>query len=183
MRYLRSTAVALRVAIMVTVAGLVGAEGHWEVAAKQPRFVDNGDGTITDNLTGLQWEKKIQPPPFNVHTVDREFDDTSVRTRFLPAVNESSADGITVTGLGGHRDWRLPTIAELQTILLAPFPCVMSPCIDPIFGPTAAAFYRSSTASAFDGSDVWFVDFTDGALNHNTFGNSLAHARAVRNAR
>ena len=24
----------------------------------QPRFVDNGDGTITDNQTGLMWEKK-----------------------------------------------------------------------------------------------------------------------------
>jgi hypothetical protein len=23
-----------------------------------PRFVDNGDGTVTDNQTGLQWEKK-----------------------------------------------------------------------------------------------------------------------------
>ena len=23
-----------------------------------PRFVDNGDGTITDTKTGLQWEKK-----------------------------------------------------------------------------------------------------------------------------
>lgn len=27
-------------------------------AAPQPRFVDNGDGTITDNQTGLMWEKK-----------------------------------------------------------------------------------------------------------------------------
>ena len=23
-----------------------------------PRYVDNGDGTVTDNITGLMWEKK-----------------------------------------------------------------------------------------------------------------------------
>jgi hypothetical protein len=27
-----------------------------------PRFVDNGDGTVTDNQTGLQWEKKTGTP-------------------------------------------------------------------------------------------------------------------------
>src|SRR5262249_31397738 len=27
-------------------------------ATPGPRFVDNGDGTVTDNQTGLQWEKK-----------------------------------------------------------------------------------------------------------------------------
>jgi hypothetical protein len=27
-------------------------------ATPPPRFVDNGDGTVTDNQTGLQWEKK-----------------------------------------------------------------------------------------------------------------------------
>ena len=38
-------------------------------------------------------------------------------------------------GFAGHCDWRLPTIAELQTILLAPYPCGTSPRIDPIFWP------------------------------------------------
>ena len=28
-------------------------------ATPGPRFVDNGDGTVTDNQTGLQWEKKV----------------------------------------------------------------------------------------------------------------------------
>ena len=32
---------------------------NWVCADLQPpRFVDNGDGTITDNRTGLMWEKK-----------------------------------------------------------------------------------------------------------------------------
>jgi hypothetical protein len=31
----------------------------------QPRFVDNGDGTISDRRTGLMWEKKNNSPEFN----------------------------------------------------------------------------------------------------------------------
>jgi len=41
------------------------------------RFVDNGDGTITDHDTGLVWEKKIQldedPDPANPHDADNEY--------------------------------------------------------------------------------------------------------------
>src|SRR5882724_11665687 len=32
------------------------------------RFVDNGDGTVTDDLTGLQWEKKDNTCP-GIHCV------------------------------------------------------------------------------------------------------------------
>jgi len=41
------------------------------------RFVDNGDGTITDNQTGLMWEKKdsddATPNPANLHDVDNTY--------------------------------------------------------------------------------------------------------------
>ena len=30
-----------------------------------PRFVDNGDGTVTDNQTGLMWEKKTESNVFD----------------------------------------------------------------------------------------------------------------------
>ena len=42
-----------------------------------PRFVDNRDGTITDNETGLMWEKKTQfdsgDTPANIHDADRGY--------------------------------------------------------------------------------------------------------------
>jgi hypothetical protein len=41
------------------------------------RFVDNGDGTITDNQTELMWEKKCAPDgstdPLNLHDVDNHY--------------------------------------------------------------------------------------------------------------
>ena len=78
----------------------------------------------------------------------------------------------------GHCDWRLPTIAELQTILLAPYPCGTSPCIDPIFGPTQSDCYWSATSESAN-SDAWYVYFATCYVTfHTKFG--TCYVRAVR---
>ena len=79
--------------------------------------------------------------------------DGTLFTDFSARINKAlstSADGSTVADVcfAGHCDWRAPNIAELKTILLAQFPCGTSPCIDPIFGPTQASNYWSSTTFA-----------------------------------
>ncbi|MBN2159415.1 MAG: DUF1566 domain-containing protein [Spirochaetes bacterium] len=60
-----------------------------------PHFTDNGDGTITDSLTGLIWE---QSP------------DTTAKTwaAALAYANDSE--------LGGYTDWRLPNMDELRSL-------------------------------------------------------------------
>ena len=42
-----------------TTSIVTGDDGYYEkgVSWPVPRFVDNGNGTITDNLTGLIWQK------------------------------------------------------------------------------------------------------------------------------
>jgi arylsulfatase A-like enzyme len=60
----------------------------------QPSYTDNGDGTITDNITGLMWEQDMgEKIAFN--------------ESFTKAANSS---------LGGHTDWRVPTIKELYSL-------------------------------------------------------------------
>ena len=153
-----------------TVAALVGGA----------RFEDNGDGTITDHKTGLQWEKKTSPGggPIDPHDVDNTYAWTfggfspngTVFTDILAKLN--GADGGTC--LVNKCDWRLPTLLELQLIL--PYPCG-SPCIDPIFGPTAAGYYWSATTDSPNAAFV--VSFADGDA-FSALKTSMYDVRAVR---
>jgi Protein of unknown function (DUF1566) len=89
-------------------------------------------------------------------------------TDFLGKLNNcTSGDGTAVTNVGfaGHCDWRLPAVQELQTILLAPFPCFPGPCIDPTFGPTVANNYWSATTNAMNPNSAWNVFFSFGLVN------------------
>ena len=60
-------------------------------------YTDNGDGTVTDNNTGLMWQ---QTPP----TDKMSYDDTVEYVENLE--------------LGGYTDWRLPTIKESFSIAM-----------------------------------------------------------------
>ena len=147
-----------------------------------PRFVDNGNGTVTDNFNGLVWEKKgadvdihnfittqtwstVAAPPYN--------GDGTAFTSFLAV----AATSLNEVGFAGANDWRLPTFAELQTILLPePYPCVSNPCVDPLFNTsctglctvtacscTYSGYYWSATTSAGAPSYAWYVSFLDGS--------------------
>lgn len=153
------------------------------------RFVDNGDGTVTDVQTGLMWEQKDDAG--GIHDKDTLYawsssgtaPDGPAFTVFLATLNNgTSADGTAIGGcFAGHCDWRLPTSAELQTILLAPFPCGTNPCIDAVFGPTGSSFYWSSTTTAGSATDAWVVYFDTGLVG--TFIKSFVagvYVRAVR---
>ncbi|MCP5531881.1 MAG: DUF1566 domain-containing protein [Akkermansiaceae bacterium] len=64
-------------------------------ARNPPRYADNGDGTVTDEVTGLVWQKG-----FAVMT-------------YQEALRKQK-----VFSLGGKTDWRLPDIKELYSLAL-----------------------------------------------------------------
>ena len=166
------------------------------------RFVNNGDGTVTDRMTGLQWEKKESLDGImnaaDPHDADNLYTwstspavvmNGTAFTDFLSRLNScASPNGATVAGgFAGHCDWRLPTIAELAGIVnLSRGNCGGSggPCIDAIFGPTQADNYWSSTtdSSETDGFGInyaWLLYFDGGGpCSGEKIGGS--YVRAVR---
>ncbi|CAA6604172.1 conserved exported hypothetical protein [Rhodospirillaceae bacterium LM-1] len=59
-----------------------------------PQYRNNGDGTVSDLVTGLMWEKSFS------------------KTGFADAAAQAQA-----SRTGGHADWRVPTIKELYSLM------------------------------------------------------------------
>src|SRR5262245_27058122 len=156
---------------------------HWRTSmvctpafAGTALLVDNGDGTVTDNSTGLQWEQKVAGSGC-LHCVDDTYTWAAAMSEFISQVNGTSFP--VQTGLGGHSDWRLPTAFELSRITAGPAPCAV-PCINPVFGPTIAGFYWSSTTYESDGSLAWGEFFSSVPGPGLDFKTNAFPVRAVR---
>ncbi|MGD9971511.1 MAG: alpha/beta fold hydrolase [Desulfatirhabdiaceae bacterium] len=119
-------------------------------------FVDNGDGTVTDSSTGLTWQ---QETPDNAMTWKNAL---------------AYCEGLS---LGGHSDWRLPTINELRS--LVDYSRYNRAINTTYFPDTAASWYWSSTTYASNTYLAWFVDFSYGYGNKYNKSNNY-YVRAVR---
>src|SRR3990172_4181507 len=121
-----------------------------------PFYTDNGNGTITDNVTGLIWQKE---------------DDNTTRTWSDAG---TYCDELT---LGGQSDWRLPSKKELISIVNYG---TYSPAINTTYFPnTNSSVYWSSTTIAYNSSGAWIVLFNDGYVVID-YKSSSYYVRCVR---
>jgi hypothetical protein len=75
-------------------------------SGNDPSYTNNGDGTITDNITGLMWS---QTPDLNGDGAVDADDKLSY---------SNALAGASTFGLNGYDDWRLPTIKELYSLIM-----------------------------------------------------------------
>jgi hypothetical protein len=169
--------------------------------ACQPRLNVNGDGTLTDNQTGLMWEMKsgtLDPNngctgsnSANVNDVNNCYTwsttgsstpDGTLSTMFLASLNPQKSSSSTSICFANHCDWRIPTVVELQTIALPQSSCSTTTCIDPAFGPTFGN--GTWTSNWLDLNNAWYVNFNVATGTSSTsFKFEPLPARAVRSGR
>lgn len=127
-------------------------------------FVDNGDGTISDNATGLMWAQDDS---------GADVPDGLNWEEALAYVEAQNAANYL-----GYSDWRLPDIKELQSILdydRSPG-TTGSAAIDPVFNATAITNEAGETDYGFYWSGTTHANWTD---NPGSAGAYMSFGRAM----
>jgi hypothetical protein len=128
------------------------------------RFVDHGDGTVTDTCTGLMWQKKIADTSGDGQSTDQ---DLVAWCRALEYCENLS--------FAGHDDWRLPNVRELLSI--ADYGR-SNPAIDRVFGQVLPPFGYWSSSSTPSGTA--FIDYNSAGQSSAEFKGVANYVRAVR---
>jgi hypothetical protein len=129
------------------------------VAWPSPRFTDNGDGTVKDNLTGLIWLQ------------DANCDGVMAWSNALAHANGlydgcsdcgGADDDCGLSDDSSAGDWRLPNVKELQSLIDFGEYNPVLPSGHPFTG-VQSSDYWSSTTNADITSTAWRVYMSDGS--------------------
>ena len=137
------------------------------------QFSNNGNGTVTDNKTGLMWKRCIEGQRFN--TVTNACDGHAVVYTWDAALQQ--AQSVNTLGFAGANDWSVPNIKELGSL-------VERQCVHPsinatVFPNTSSSFFWSSSSYAYGSGNAWVVYFGYGGDYWDVKGSSF-QLRLVR---
>lgn len=131
----------------------------WYQIGVTPHYTRSGD-VVIDNITGLEWQDDVE-----AETVTGDWEDAKAYCSNLQLD----------IGNGG---WRLPTVVELQGIMVYK---AHTPSIDTsVFLNNSSNRYWSSTTNAAYTSYAWEVHFYDGSASGTAGKDNSYHVRCVR---
>ena len=128
------------------------------------KYINNGDGTITDRVTGLMWKRCCEGQEWK--RSGKAFTGETGEYTYEQAMSLKS-------DFAGHSDWRMPTIDELKTIIKSRKSSSKKPCINRKVFPDNPNLVWSSSPYLGNPSLAQFVRFSYGDVfsnyRHNTF--------------
>lgn len=163
-----------------------------------PRFLDNGDGTVTDKLTGLIWLKDANciATEYPAYDQDGDLGDGRVTWQhaldFVAGINSGAYPKCGAT----HTDWRLANLRELLSLTNYnfSFPCLSNAegtgkyeTGDPFYLEVPTVYtgdsdYWASTSDANDPlNDAWLLNYIDGQVIRGSKG-VAAYVWPIRDA-
>ncbi len=118
-----------------------------------PRFTDNSDSTVSDNLTGLVWTKDAGTPAFQSCAAGAKTWQAALA--YIACLN--SANYL------GYSDWRLPNINELESLVSADVSNIWT-WLNAQGINNAQGSYWSSTSTAARPNIAWLI-LSDGGIS------------------
>jgi len=148
-----------------------GQDGELQAGAPwpNPRFVDNGDNTVSDYLTGLVWTKDGNAPG---------------PAACSPGTNKAWQDALdyvdclNVNNYIGYGDWRLPNIVELLSLVNYGQNSMPAWLNTQGFENVQVGAYLTSTTVSIYSALAWYIDGDSIYSVRKTW--STFHARPVR---
>jgi hypothetical protein len=137
-----------------------GQDGEHQVgvAWPSPRLVDNGDGTITDNMTGLMWLQEADCLSF----ADWE--------GALAKIDDFNTMSIACTNYAAmtYIDWRLPNVSEFQSLIDFGQADPALPAGSPFLDVITNSFYWTSTTDVDTPIHAWLMGMSNGETDINS---------------
>jgi hypothetical protein len=139
-----------------------GQDGEYQMGVEWPipRFTDNGDGTVTDNMTGLTWLKDATCMG-EMHWGDNANETFDILSRLNGGEDFNCSDYTP----GAFDDWRLPNVREMHSLIHYGF---YDPAVpdttgtgqwsegDPFTGVNSHKYWTSTTRTGYH-HHVWLV--------------------------
>ena len=175
----------------------VGDDGAYQ-AGLPLQFNANGDGTVTDQNTGLMWETKDElngkPNPSDLHDVNNYYpwagscqngrtlcgtvaDCKGVHGTPLCTAIDGQGTGYTifewvaqlnVQNFAGHNDWRIPNFKELESIVDYGS---FRPSVTEAFNQACVQPCSLPTCSCTNANEYWAATTVEGDTNFGFFVN------------
>lgn len=158
----------------------VGDDGDWMPGASAAsRFLDNGDGTVKDNLTGLIWLKNAN--------CSATLGGVTSAGAGLTWANALTWSNNLATGTCGLSDgsvagqWRLPNRSELKSLVdLSHSPAPALPTGHPFLTVQSLLYWTGSSYAGSTATNAWYVNMSDGNAGNSNKTSVFSYIWPVR---